>query len=183
MSHTKDETGASIRKTLALVFCDIVGFSRLIANEGDLVTLSVLREFYNNSGRLGGDHHCLFIKFVGDGFLAGFENMAEALPFVFSVQDLLSQQPTFIGRQLSFRFSLHVGNVLYVETSYGNDALGNDVNVVAYLNDLAQPDQIVVSHAAMERLPSEQQTLAGSTEQQQVRSGEVRFSRINLIKP
>ena len=55
------EAPAPLRKSLALVFCDIVGSTRLIARVGDLVVATVLREFREQAGRLAKDNHCLMI--------------------------------------------------------------------------------------------------------------------------
>jgi class 3 adenylate cyclase len=171
-----------LRKSLALECCDIAGSTRLEAQEGDLVVATVLREFVEQAGRLGIEHHCLIIKFLGDSFLAAFENIDNVMPFVFSIQSLLSQNPMFIGRSLGFKFSLHYGNVLHIETSYGSDVLGEEVNVTARLNDLAQPNEIVVSQAALERVPTDQRAYAGASEARQFkRVGEVKFRRLNLL--
>jgi class 3 adenylate cyclase len=87
-----------------------------------------------------------------------------------------------IRRLEGFRFSLHYGSVLYIETSYGSDVLGADVNIAAYLNDVAKPHQIVISRAALERMPSDYQALAGATESRLFnRVGDVEFQRINLL--
>src|ERR1700676_1687430 len=123
-----------LQKPLALVLCDIVGSSRLMAQEGDLGASAVFREFFEHASRLGREHHCLMIKFIGDSFLAALENIDDVMPFVISVENLSSQNSTFVGRSLGFKFSLHYGDVLYMETSYGNDVLGEDVNVAARLN-------------------------------------------------
>jgi len=61
-----------LKKTLAIVFCDIVAFSRVHATEGDLVAANILLAFYEHTGRLAKEHDCLTIKFIGDGFLATF---------------------------------------------------------------------------------------------------------------
>jgi class 3 adenylate cyclase len=176
------EAPAPLRKALALVFCDIAGSSRLAAQEGLLVVATVLREFVEQAGRLGTEHHCLIIKFLGDSFLAAFENVDNVIPFVFSIQSLVSQNPMFIGRSLGFKFSLHYGNVVHIETSYGGDVLGEEVNVAARLNDLAQPNEIVVSQAALEWMPTDQRTRAGASESRQFkRVGEVKFRRLNLL--
>ena len=176
------EAPAPLRKALALVFCDIAGTTRLEAQEGDLVVATVLREFFEQAGRLGTEHHCLIIKFLGDGFLAAFENVDNVTPFVISIQSLLSQNPLFIGRSLGFKCSLHFGNVLYIETSYGSDVLGEEVNVAARLNELAQPHEIVISQVALDRMPTDRLALAGARESRQfARVGEVEFRRINLL--
>ena len=173
---------APLRKPLALVFCDIAGFTRLMAQEGDLVASALLREFYEHAGRLGREHHSLMVKFIRDGFLAAFERVDDVMPFVISVESLLSENPTFVGRSLGFKFSLHYGNVLAIETSYGSDVLGMDVNIAAYLNDLAQPHEIVISRTALERMPSDYQARAGASESRLFnRVGAVEFRRVSLL--
>jgi adenylate cyclase len=130
------------------------------------------------------EHGCTFIKFLGDGFLAAFANAADGLPFARSIQSLLRILPSLSGRGLGFRFSLHFGDCLCIETSYGKDVFGNNINLVAYLNDLAQPGQIVISQAALDRMPAEQQALAGPGEAVPIKSaGEVQIHRISLAAP
>jgi adenylate cyclase len=172
---------ANLRQTLAVVFCDIAGTTRLMAQEGDLVTSAVLRDFYERSGRLGQEYGCVLIKFIGDGFLAAFERVGDVLPFARSIQGLFHSLPALSGRGLEFRFSLHFGNVLCIETSYGKDILGDDINTVARLNDLAKPGEIVISQAALDRMPAQQQALAGPSETVPLKSaGEVQIRRIGL---
>jgi adenylate cyclase len=176
------EAQAPFRKPLALVCCDIVGSSRLVALEGDLVVSAVFREFIEHASRLAREHQCLMIKFMGDSFLAALENVYNVMPFVLSIESLLSQNSTLVRRLDGFKFSLHYGSVLYIETSYGSDVLGADVNVAAYLNDVAQPHQIVISRAALEQMPSDYQALAGAIESRQVKGvGDVEFRRVNLL--
>jgi class 3 adenylate cyclase len=172
---------SNLRQPLAVVFCDIAGTSDLMAREGDLVFSKILHEFYEHSGRLSQEHDCIFIKFIGDGFLATFANAADGLRFARSIQSLLHTLPALSDRGLGFRFSLHFGDCLCIDTSYGKDVFGNNINLVAYLNDLAQPGQIVISQAALDRMPAEQQALAGPGESVRVKSaGEVQIHRIGL---
>jgi adenylate cyclase len=165
------------RQTFALVFCDIVGTTALIAQEGDLVISAVLRDFYEQSGRLSQEHHCALMKFIGDGFLAAFEDTAAVVPFLRSIQDLFHTVPTLSSRGLAFRFSLHFGDALCIETSYGKDILGDELNLAAHLNALAQPGQIVITQAAFDRMPVEQQALAGPGETVHLRSSRASPSR------
>ena len=178
------EAPAPLRKSLALVCCDIVGSTRLIARVGDLVVATVLREFREQVGRLAKENHCLMIKFLGDGFLAAFENMDDVMPFLISTESssLLSQNSMSIGRSMGFKFSLHYGNVVLIETSYGKNLVGEAVNVAAHLNDLAQPNEIVISQAALERMPTDQRARAGASESREFkRVGDVIFRRVNLL--
>src|ERR1700730_18579943 len=55
---------SNLRQPLAVVFCDIAGTSHLIAREGDLVTSTVLHDFFELSGRLSKEHDCPAIVVV-----------------------------------------------------------------------------------------------------------------------
>jgi len=101
------EAEAPLRKPLALLVCDVSGSTRLVAYEGDLIVATVLREFREQAGRLTSEHHRLMIKFSGDAFLAAFENIDDVMPVVIAVQNLLSQNATFVGRLEGFKFSVH----------------------------------------------------------------------------
>ena len=74
------------------------------------------------------------------------------------------------------------GNVLYIETSYGKDVVGEEVYVAARLNELAKPNEIVVSQVALERMPSDYKARAGASESREFkRAGKVKFRRVNLL--
>jgi class 3 adenylate cyclase len=57
------------------------------------------------------------------------------------------------------------------------------VNVAAHLNELAQPNEMVVSQVAIERMPSDYKARAGASEACQLKrvGGEVEFRRLNLL--
>ncbi len=173
-----------LKKTLAIVFCDIVAFSRVHATEGDLVAANILLAFYEHTGRLAKEHNCLTIKFIGDGFLATFEDLGEAIPFVISVEELLTQNESLAEHHLAFKFSLNQGDVVYMEASYGADVLGEPVNVAAHLNELAEPHQLIISQAAFTHLPRDLQARAGPSETHSVRRvGAVEIRRMDLAAP
>jgi adenylate cyclase len=175
---------SNLRRPLAVVVCDIAGTSHLMAREGDLVFSTVLHDFYEHSGRLSKEHACTLIKFIGDGFLAAFASAADGLLFARSIQSLSRTLPSLSNHKLGFRFSLHFGDCLCIETSYGKDVFGDNINLVAHLNDLAQPGEIVISQAALDRMPAEQQALAGPGETVPIKSaGEVYIHRIGLAAP
>jgi adenylate cyclase len=175
------EAEAPLRRPMALLFCDIAGSTRLVAQEGDLVAATVFREFREQAGGLAREHHCSMIKFLGDAFLAAFENIDDVMPVMVSLQNLLSQNATFIGRLEGFKFSVHYGDVLYIETSYGDDVLGKDVALAARLSELAQPNEVVISQAALQRMPAAYLSRAGASEVRAFKQcGDVEFRRLDL---
>lgn len=73
--------------------------------------------------------------------------------------------------------------MLCIETSYGNDILGEDVNVAAYLSEIAHPNEVVISQAALARLPADYQFRAGASEVHSFkRVGDVEFQRVKLLE-
>ena len=175
---------SNLRQTLALLYCDMAGTTPLIAQEGDLVASAVLRDFFEHSGRLGKEHHCAWMKFLGDGFISTFEQIDRVLPFAASIQNLLNTVPSLMGWSLGFRFSLHYADVLSVDTSYGSDIFGDAVNIVARLNELARRGQIVITEAALDRMPLEQRALVGPGEIAAIKTTEdLTIYRIRLNRP
>ena len=172
---------SNLKQSLAMVFCDIAGTSQLMASEGDLVIANLLRAFFENAGRLATEHHCSLIKFIADGFIAAFDSVDQVLPFASAVQNVVATDPSIRGYHIGLRFSLHFGEVLCIETSYGKDIYGDNVNIVARLNDLSTADQIVISHAALQRLPTTQQALAGPRETVRIKTaGDIQIHRFAL---
>jgi adenylate cyclase len=178
------DTPEPVRKSLAIVFCDIAGFTELIATQGDFAAVSILRVFFEHVGRLAKEYQSLTIKFIGDAFLATFENIADVMPFINSIQGLLEGDGALSGRGLAFKLSLHVGEVIYTQTSYGPDIFGEHVNTAAHLNARAEPNQLAVSQPALDRLPHELRAQAGPSEVLSLRRLDpVEFRRISLPLP
>jgi class 3 adenylate cyclase len=169
------------RKTLAIVFCDIVSFSALMAEAGDLVAGNVLRIFYEQAGELAKRNRCLTLKFIGDGFLASFESLPDAVELVRLVERLLLEEQTIAAQGLAFKFTLHYADVLVVETSYGVDVLGDEINIAAHLTEPAAAHELVISRTAFDRLPAVLQARAGPSESFALKRGRaVEFRRLDL---
>jgi len=171
-------------QSLAVLFCDIEGTSGLMAREGDLVVADLLRAFFENAGRLAVEHHCGFMKFIGDAFIAAFDDADRWLPFAFAVQNVTESDPVISDYHFGLRFSLHFGDVVFIETSYGKDIFGEDINIAARLNDLAGPGQVVISQAALRRLSAGQQASVGPSETVRIRKvGDIQIHRLPLTVP
>lgn len=182
---TKEEKSRNperVPHTLAIVFADIVGFTALLATHGDLLLVETLREFSGDVERLATAYNGRCIKFVGDTFLAIFEDVAKVLPFAAALTRSRSQQTAPANWRL--RFSLHLATVFVEQTSYGEEILGPGVNVAAHLTSSADADQMVVSRAARQALPTQQVTLLGPMERVHLKgmAEETEFSRVDLAK-
>jgi adenylate cyclase len=148
----------NIRRKLAILLGDVARTTFLTEVAGDLPVTGALKKLFSRLSALESVHHGRVVKTFGDGFMAIFEEVATALGFAASLQKSLDTNPILVAEhRLRLRLSLHYGEVLYVNTSYGDDILGSAVSVVAHINRCAQPGEIVITDSVVEALPSDQQ--------------------------
>ena len=131
------------RRLAAILAADVVGYSRLMgANEAEtLARLGTLRRdlvqplIAERKGRI--------VKLMGDGLLAEFPSVVEAVSAAVAIQQGLDAwEPGTSGdRRIQLRIGINLGDVM-VE---GSDVYGDGVNVAARLEALARPGGVCVS--------------------------------------
>jgi TolB-like protein/class 3 adenylate cyclase/Tfp pilus assembly protein PilF len=136
-----------IRKLVAILVADLVGFSRLASTDEER-TLARLRA-------LRGDlidpaiaaHHGRIVKRTGDGAIVEFRSAVDAVRCAIEVQNGLIERNVGLPpeRRIEFRVGIHVGDV--VEESDG-DLMGDGVNIAARLEGIAKPGTICLSEDA-----------------------------------
>jgi TolB-like protein/class 3 adenylate cyclase len=131
------------RKLTTVVAMDVVGYSRLMEVD-ESGTLQRLKEVFSDVvnpavGRHGGR----IVKLMGDGALAEFSSVVDALQCVVEIQRQLISRNAGAAqtRRLQLRIGLHLGDIILE----GNDIYGDGVNVAARLEGLAEPGGIVLS--------------------------------------
>src|SRR5436190_7365489 len=130
------------RKLATIMVADIVGFSRLTANDEDW-TIRSLGEFRRIVDEIIDRHDGRIFNTGGDSVLAEFASPVEAVRSAVDFQEAARSrnllQPR--DRQLRFRIGINLGDVMV----RGSDLLGDGVNVAARLEGLAEPGGICVS--------------------------------------
>lgn len=131
------------RRLMAVLAADVVGYSRLMSvdEEGTLAQLKSHRcdlfdpKIKENQGRL--------VKTTGDGLLAEFGSVVDALRCAVEVQRAMVERNTRLppDKQIQFRIGINVGDLIID----GNDIFGDGVNIAARLEGLAEPGGICVS--------------------------------------
>ena len=137
------------RRLAAIVVADIVGYSRLIAEneEGTLAAMRDVRDGLTEPMvRAGGGR---VVKRTGDGTLLEFGSVVDAARVAIDVQRALNERNTKSAIPLHLRIGLHLGEAL-VEPD--GDIYGDGVNIAARLESLCAPGEILVSGAAWEQL-------------------------------
>lgn len=134
------------RKLAAILAADVVGYSALMERDeaGTFARLKFLRteivepEMANRHGRI--------FKLMGDGLLAEFASVVEAIECAVAVQMHLARYNVAAGpeERIDLRIGINLGDVM----AEGSDLYGDGVNIAARLEQLAEPGGICVSRAA-----------------------------------
>lgn len=138
-------TGASLRKLSTIVFTDIAGYSKMM-NTHEELALKVL-DFHDKIAKeIFSAYNGRIVKNLGDGMLAVFQSVSEALAAATAFQNEIkafnTKNPNI--NKLLVRIGIHIGEVV----ERGDDIFGNDVNVAARLQQICTPGGICLSQAA-----------------------------------
>lgn len=132
----------SERRLAAILVADAVGFTaRMAENEAAalraiVASLEVLRTVVAlNGGRV--------VKSLGDGVLAEFGSVVNAVNAAAAMQDRLAERARDLPAEgrFDFRMGVHVGDVV----AENGDLFGDGVNVAARLERAAGPAEVLVS--------------------------------------
>ena len=134
---------ASTRRLAAILAADVVGYSRLMGadEEGTLERLKAHRRQLIDSKIA--EHHGRIVKTTGDGLLAEFPSVVDAVRCAAEVQrGMIDREPMVPDEQrIRFRVGINLGDVI----ADGDDIFGDGVNVAARLEALAEPGGVCVS--------------------------------------
>ncbi len=138
------------RRLSAIVALDVVGYSAMMAQDeqGTLGRLNRLRRTALDP--LLRTHDGRRVKLTGDGALAEFSSVVQAVEFAIAFQQAAR---AFESGALLLRIGINMGDVI----RQGGDIFGDGVNVAARLEQVAEPGGICVSdivHASVGHLVS-----------------------------
>jgi adenylate cyclase len=131
------------RRLAAILAADVVGYSRLVeANEArTLETFRLIKTELFDPTIAG--HRGRLVKMTGDGFLAEFASVVDALYCAAEIQANMAQQNAVSDTEgrLDLRIGINVGDIVVED----GDIFGDGVNVAVRLEGLADPGGICVS--------------------------------------
>ncbi len=130
------------RKLAAILSADVVGYSRLIA-EDEAATVRTLRTYREQIGALIGEHRGRLADFSGDNFLAEVPTALDAVGCAIEIQRVLRARNAGLPAEhkMEFRIGAHLGDVRVED----GRIFGDGVNIAARLEGLAEPGGICIS--------------------------------------
>ncbi|MFQ5945998.1 MAG: adenylate/guanylate cyclase domain-containing protein, partial [Anaerolineae bacterium] len=140
---------AAERKLAAILSADMVGYSRLIAQD-EVATVRTLNAYREQMAVLIRQHRGRVVDSPGDNLLAEFPSARDGTRCAVEIQRVLTARNADVpaDRRVEFRIGVHLGDVL-VE---GERIYGEGVNIAARLEGLAEPGGICVSATVYEQV-------------------------------
>jgi TolB-like protein/class 3 adenylate cyclase len=138
------------RRLAAILAADVAGYSRLMGadEEGTHERLKAhLRELVEPKIA---EHRGRTVKNTGDGFLAEFPSVVDAVRCAVEVQRGMAEREPEIAEEsrIRFRIGINLGDVIVEE----HDIFGDGVNVAARLEGLAEPGGICISRVVRDQV-------------------------------
>jgi class 3 adenylate cyclase/pimeloyl-ACP methyl ester carboxylesterase len=138
------------RRLAAILAADVVGYSRLMGIDevGTHTALKAHRHELIDSAIA--EHSGRIVKNTGDGVLAEFASVVDAVSCAVNVQRSMIRRNADMpeDRQIVFRIGINVGDIIIDD----NDIFGDGVNIAARLETLCEPGGVCISSTANDQI-------------------------------
>ena len=138
------------RRLAAILAADVAGYSRLMGvdEEGTLALLTAHRNDLIDP--CIGEHRGRIVKTTGDGLLAEFASVVDAVRCAVAIQEGMRERNAEATKdhRMEFRIGVNLGDVIVQD----DDVYGDGVNIAARLEGLAEPGEVYVSGAAYDQV-------------------------------
>jgi TolB-like protein/Tfp pilus assembly protein PilF len=136
-------TTTATRRLAAILAADVVGYSRLMGADEEGTHERVKAHLFELVAPKIREHHGRIVKTTGDGVLAEFASVVDAVRCAGEIQRAMADRDLDLAeeRRLRFRIGVNLGDVI----ADGGDIYGDGVNIAVRLEGLAEPGSICVS--------------------------------------
>ena len=133
------------RKLAAIVFTDIVGFTKLTAEDQSKAS-ALLKQQREHFRPIVESYKGMWVKEMGDGLLLTFDTITDAVNCCVKLQETSKQID-----DLDLKIGIHQGEILIEE----NDVIGDDVNIAARIEPFSATGGIAISNKVNDALVRE----------------------------
>ncbi len=138
------------RRLAAILIADIAGYSKLMGKD-EASTLTLVKTLWNDHFEPKVvEHHGRIVKLMGDGVLAEFPSVIEAVQSAIAIQRNAGKRNAelAVDDRIEMRIGINLGDIMID----AEDVYGDGVNVAARLEKLASPGGIALSATAHEHV-------------------------------
>jgi adenylate cyclase len=138
------------RRLAAILAADMVGYSRLMeADEVDTIARQKAHRTQLIDPQIA-KHNGRIVKTIGDGLLAEFPSVVDAVSCAVEVQQAMVTREADVpdDQRIRYRVGINLGDIVID----GEDILGEGVNIASRLEGLSEPGGIFISRAAHDQI-------------------------------
>ena len=141
---------ASTRRLTAILAADVAGYWRLMGADEEGTHERLKAHFRELVDPKIAEHRGRIVKNTGDGFLAEFPSVVDAVRCAVEVQRGMADRnaETVEDKRITFRVGINLGDVI----AEPDDIYGDGVNVAARLEALAEPEGICISRVVRDQI-------------------------------
>jgi adenylate cyclase len=138
------------RRLTAILAADVAGYSRLMGADEEGTHEGLRAHLREQIEPNIAEHRGRIVKNTGDGFLAEFQSVVDAVRCAVEVQRGMADRnaATPPDKRIEFRVGINLGDVIAEE----HDIFGDGVNIAARLEGLAEPGGICVSRVVRDQV-------------------------------
>ena len=138
------------RRLAAILAADVAGYSRLMGADEEGTHERLKRHLGELINPKIAEHRGRVVKNTGDGMLAEFSSVVDAVRCAAEVQRAMADRnaETPEDKRITFRVGINLGDVI----AEPDDIYGDGVNVAARLEALAEPGGICVSRMVRDQI-------------------------------
>ena len=141
---------SSTRRLTAILAADVAGYSRLMGLDEEGTHQSYMAHLRELLTPKVGEHRGRIVKSTGDGMLAEFPSVIDAVRCAIELQAGMAERNADVpaDKRLEFRIGINLGDVIFDE----GDIFGDGVNVAVRLETLAEPGGICINRVVRDQV-------------------------------
>jgi adenylate cyclase len=138
------------RRLAAILAADVAGYSRLTGLDEEGTHVRLRERLRGLADPKISEHRGKVVKHTGDGMLAEFGSVVDAVRCAIEVQRGMAEQNATMPqvKRIEFRIGIHVGDIIVDD----NDIFGDGVNIAARLEGIAEPGGVCISDDAQRQV-------------------------------
>lgn len=117
---------------------------------GDATAYNLVRMHFDAIGKVVADHHGAIVKTVGDSVMATFVRPGDAVSAGLAMLESLDELNASMSTPLTLKIGIHRGHSIAVTLNERLDYFGQNVNIVARTQQLADGGEILVSQDVLD---------------------------------
>jgi len=139
-----------VRRLTAILAADVAGYSRLMGVDEEGTHERLKAHLHDLIDPKIAEHRGRIVKTTGDGLLAEFASVVDAVRCAVEVQRAMLDRNAEIpeDKRIVFRMGVNLGDVILD----GDDIYGDGVNIAARLETLAEPGGICISRVVRDQI-------------------------------